>query len=466
MRLRSLALVVVLLATVHAVGQGLYDPNPANQSLGNLTVTGQVTRGFSFRQRVPYAGVNELSLRLPSEQIDDFTRDSVGLDRLRTALTYRPQAFTAASRATYMLRTQIRPATADPVSAAVSKPLIRAPELLKPMVSAPGAAFQPILSREEVVGLMSRAESPTAVLLEAAAPSAVLPMVGERPGVSALFGMMREAQRRKLSEEMLEAEPEPAAEEAEPEPAAEEAEPEGSEPGPQGVDVFTDMLLAMTDRSAEPSAEPGRPATVASPSLERLDVDPTDRALAQRSSTALVGEIGRGVVLRNLGGSGVDRFNRLMAQGDRLMAAGRFYQAANRYETARTILRSNPLPALGAGLAYLGAGESFRASYYLRLSIRIHPEMTDVRVDIDKLVGKQAVDRRLAELTRSVGDETAAGDMPILFLLTFIHANRGQTDEARMWAERLAPYVAAEPRLHAYAEHFLAPAMQPAEQEE
>ena len=439
-----------------AVGQ-VTGTGRSERDLGNLYVTGQVTGGFAFRGRSPYAGVNQLSLRLPSEMVDDFTRDSVGLDRLQGGRSYRPQAFTAPSRATYMLRTAIRRGQDDYSTMPGDRPSIVS--LPAPSATAevrPGAAFEPILNTRDLAAMINRAHPAVPTLAgDGTAISAVIPEGGERPGVSALFGMMQETQRKKLAEEMLQTEKLPVEVEPESSPA-EDVEPAVREPEAGGGDVFADLLIELADL---PDGSPIEPSTVRGPapsaSLERLDVDPAQRVAAGRSATTLAGQIGRGIVLRRLGGSGTDQFNRLMAQGDRFLAKGRFYRAAGRYENARIIMASNPLPAVGAGLAYLGAGESHRASYYLRLSLRILPELMKVRTDIDKLLGKGVVDRRLAELKEQIADDADPGNMPALFLMAFIHANRGQTEQARAWAGRLAPLVENDPRMRSYVRFLI-----------
>ncbi|NLF30094.1 MAG: hypothetical protein GX591_04305 [Planctomycetes bacterium] len=457
MLLVAFVLTAAATAGVAQVG-GLTDPG---QSLGNLTVTGQVTGGFAFRGTVPYAGVNELRLRLPSETIDTFGRDAMSLERLQSGNLYGPQPYTPPSRATYMLRQAARSTYAfDPVTGSVTATGGAGVILPRPQQSelVRDYAFAPILSQEDLARVVSRSDR-TAITPVGDAPlSAVTTVDQDRPGTSALFGMIQETQRQRLAETMLELkarEDQGAGLDEETDAEAPADEMEDAEGRPENT--FADLLTRLA-RTEPGGMQPGdlRPGAAApSGSLEQLDTDPSARPAARQPTGSLAVSLGGNVVVRDLAGTGGGLFNRYMSQGDDLLRAGRFYQAASAYSRAQLIHEFNPLAALGAGLAYLGAGESHRASYQLGRGVRLFPDLVQVRIDLDALVGAEVIDRRAGEVRDLLGETVEPGDLPLVFLLTFIHANRGNADEARRWASELAPLAAGDSRLADYAAAIL-----------
>ncbi len=445
------------------VGPSPTRPDPT-QSLGNLTVTGQVTGGFAFRGRVPYAGANELRLQLPSETIDTFQRDAMSLERVRRGDLYGPQPYTPPSRATYMLRRSSQsPYAFDPVTGAVDTSGTGGVVILQPERSAMirDDTFSPILSQENLARVVSRSDLSGITPAWEAPLSAVIPVDQDRPGASALFGMIQDTQRRRLAETLLDLETADDGRVEEPEPRGDETEvePEATpDAAGQPTSAFADLIWKLSgpdDQTPRPSdLRPG--ATPPSGSLEQLDTDPSARLQGRRAAAALAGGLGRSVVVRHLAGTGGDLFNRYMAQGDTLLRAGRFYQAASAYDRAQLIHEYNPLAPLGAGLAYFAAGESHRASFLLQRSVRLFPDLVRVRVDVDALAGAEVIDRRTAEIRGRLGETIEPGESPKVFLLTFIHANRGDLDEARRWAAELAPLVEGTPYLRDYVTAILA----------
>ena len=76
--------------------------DPTGTNLGNLYVTGQVTNGASFKAAIPYGPTNQMELTLPTEQLDNFRRNSFGLDRYRGGVNYySPQPFYRPSNTVY-----------------------------------------------------------------------------------------------------------------------------------------------------------------------------------------------------------------------------------------------------------------------------------------------------------------------------------------------------------------------------
>ena len=146
-----------------------------------------------------------------------------------------------------------------------------------------------------------------------------------------------------------------------------------------------------------------------------------------------------------------------MSKGDSRLRRGDFYRAAAHYEAAEIVDRGNPLAAIGAGLAYLGAGQAHRASYYLQRAHQVFPSMIQVRIDLDRLLGGEVADRRLAELHKRLKDsKLGATELPIVFLITYVYANRDQSELARRWAGNLLPLTGTDPILQMYARRLLA----------
>ncbi len=468
---------------------------------GNLYVTKQVTGGFSLRIAKPYSGVNELSIRLPSEAIDVFTRDSVGLTNLIGGRSYRPQAYTSPSRAVTILAGATPPLGMN-VNARSLSSRARPPKIIIPTGSLlPLQTFAPMFDPQALASLLTQPVSPDQMPLSLGLAEEALAADDGRPDVSTLFGYLDFADLERmvdgLADEVVAAEPteELAAEPAQAEPTRDELDtvPDEDEAEPtelpgltededpllrgfaelpkpariSGEDIFVDLLVELSQRRQSEQDQAPAPARApeADRSLERLDVDPRLRR-QDRQVSSLVAASGDPLTLRSLAGKRGDRFNRLMAGGDRHLAEGRFYQAAARYETARKVNRLNPLASIGAGLAYFGAGESFRASHYLRMALRMFPDMAKVQTDVDHLLGAEVVDKRLAEIRRRLGDNPAPGEAPLVFLMAYIHANRGDIGQARRWGEILKT-LASDSHVADYADFLIgdpAPAA-PVEQE-
>ena len=467
---KTFPLVVVVSMLAAAAGSAVAQAGRAptgtwsdpTQSMGNLTVTGQVSGGFAFRGTVPYAGANELRLQLPSETIDNFQRDAMSLQRVQRGALYGPQPYTPPSRATYMLRRASQSSYAfDPITGSVEAGGAAGVVIPRPQPSTviQDYAFTSVLSQEDLARVVSRSDTSRMAPASEAPLSAVVTVDQSRPGTSALFGMIQETQRRRLAETMLDLETlgDEDVEPSETDTGDDDDAPSDGSGRPQNA--FADLLarLARSDDAAgRPNVRPG--AAPSSGSLEQLDTDPSARVQVRRAAGSLAGALGQSVVVRDLAGTSGGLFNRYMTQGDDLLRAGRFYQAASAYSRAQIIHEFNPLAALGAGLAYLGAGESHRASFQLRRSIRLFPELARVRVDVDGLVGADVIDRRLAEIRDQLGETVEPGEMPQVFMLTFLHANRGDLEAARRWAAELAPLAEGDPRLSDYAEAIRGPA--------
>lgn len=451
--------------------------DPSRSLSGNLYITGQVTGGFSFRGSVPYVGGNELRLTLPSESLDNFNRDSIGIQSVLGGRSYRPQPYYRPSSTVYSLKSGVTAASVAPEAAlGQAYPPLNvpggAPTLGEGMISHTRLLKPSILPSAQMGQLaLSRGPLPSVVGTESETAS--------RPRISALFGILRNAESRSLMEALKESGPDtepleqaqlPPGEtpgegageaEAGAQPITSEA---GDQPSDMGLpsrpddDVFDEMIRELVwQRNEQFRAGAIAPRSQPGTDLEALDRDPSERKKAQRRSrSVLVETADNRIILHGLAGRGTDPFNRHMSAGDTKLSKGRFYQAAAHYETAQQANRTNPLAPAGAGLAYFGAGESYRASHFLQRALRLFPALMGVRIDIDGILGKEATDKRLAELEQRLGRSTGKAKTSLMFLATFIHANRGDMQRSRAWAEKLASLAGDDPILAAYAQRVIA----------
>ena len=455
---------------------------------GNLYITGQVSGGFSFRGRVPYRAGNELRLTLPSETVDDFVRDSIGLEQVLSGRTYRPQPYYAPSRTVQTLHgggsqvgaAPIRP-TETPATSASSQTLYTpySTRIPVPMITAPQ------------VGRATYVPTQT----QGAGISAGL-QTGARPQASLLFGVLDTAASDRLAIELA---PLPeAAQQVEPaveppgelEPVETPGEPEPAEaltsdeptdrpfgtliPSPKvpDDDVFTEVISELIRHRNERFERAARTPQLADTTkqLEQLNVDPSARTPRPVSASPLVETAGDRIILHGLAGRRSDGFNRYMALGDERLKSGQFYQAAESYQAAQEIDRGNPLASIGAGLAYFGAGEVYRASHFVQRALKLFPAFTEVRIDVDRLLGHEVVTRRLADvvdrLTHKPLDES---DTSLVFLAAYMYAGLDLFPEAAAWGRKLEPLAKGDWVLTGYARFLILtaePAASPAAEAE
>jgi len=442
---------------------------------GNLYVTGQVTGGRAFQARVPYVGSNELRLTLPSEALENFTRDSVGLDRIASGGVYGDQSFYRSSSTVLDVSTLVA-GEVEAGRAGLPQPHVVLP--VRPTLTAKlyGDALTPF----QVSTPSGVPVNPWRIDLNmdiAAASAVAAPTQQEtRPQISEVFGVLGAVESDRVATELAEGltpggeggvrpidpilvRPGTGGPTDEPPPASRTGGLEGGLIAPMAdEDAFFEMLLALQQRSETPREPPSAtiPPAGDEANPERLDAQPTRRSLftGKRRST-IIEATDEKIVLHALAGKGRDLFARCMRQAKQAMSEGMFYTAAERYESAWVLRRSDPLPAVGVGLAYLAAGETYRGSEYLRLAVtRFQPLMT-VRLDIGKMMGQAMAERRFREIQDRLAVPGAQAKMPLVFVMTFLHANRGDVDKARDWAGKLKALVPDDAALTEYAEYVI-----------
>ncbi|NQU76636.1 MAG: hypothetical protein HQ546_10025 [Planctomycetes bacterium] len=457
---------------------------------GNLYITGQVSGGFGFRGHIPYVGQNELSLTLPSEALDNFNRDSIGLQNVIKGRTYLPQLYNRPAGTVYSL--PVIGAEASLTGAA------ELPGLLSPtgVVPSPAAPVSVSGARGSTPAAWSLPTLPVKQVDRMALFSSLPPSVvgagaeqESRAEISTLFGIQGLEDRERLAfefargnevnrltegglSEQAQVEGESVDERVPtkapyPKLAAAGQEPLIVEPSGEVTseeqDVF-DGLVARLIRWREEGLGVAVTQPIQAPEaeLERLDTDPAQRTQATDARDGQMVTVDQlGVVLRQLSGRRADPFNNRMALGDAELKAGNFYQAAWHYEMAQSIDRANPLASVGAGLAYVGAGESYRASRFFQRALKVFPPLVRARIEIDNILGKEVTDRRLSQLLERLGGPSTEAKIPLVFLATFIQANRGETQLAFEWGQKLKSFAGESPDLLAYAEFLIAANAQP-----
>jgi len=449
------------------LGSGGVNTRGLGRASANLYVTGQVTGGLSFRGRVPYVAQNELRLSLPSEGLDDFRRDSAGLDRIASGDFYGGQAFYNTSTTVDGASVSARRYAAG---AATGLPVPEVVLPVRPALTAKlyGNALAPFLVSSEPKGQANLWRMDLSVDAASASVVAAAAQRETRPQISDVFGVLAAAESDRIAAELAEGltpDAGPAAPTVRPGTGG---ETDVTSPERQGgglitpvedEDAFFEMLIFLQQReqSAIDLASSPMPATaVRVGDAERLDAAPTGQSMFPRKRhSTIVQAIDKQIVLRGLAGQGKNAFARSMRQAQEAMTKGMFYAAANRYETAWLIRRSDPLPAVGAGLAYLAAGEAYRASELLRQAITRFQPLMQVRLDVARLMGPAVAERRFGEIRDRLASPAAQTEMPLVFLMTFLHANRGEAEEAKVWAKKLGPLVADNPALKTYVEYML-----------
>ena len=445
--------------------------------LGNLLVTGQVTGGFAFRGRVPYSGRNELRLTLPSESLENFNRDSIGIQNVLGGQRYRPQAFFKPSSTVYTARDAAAGRLAPGTGALTPCPRSGAP-VIGPtggttlIPSAGGGFAGPSLSP-----ILSMAQMNKAALSHLTLHGAAESLGEGRPRMSALFGVLDSRQSERLADELMSREEREAIRRGPPGVRTGDQEDQGVAPQEAPAedeparftkvadlmakptrddDLFDEVVLTLLRRRDETFRAAVAAPLKADEDLEQLNVDPAVRIEGrQKTPGALMEATGGQIVLHGLGGKRLDRFNTHVSRGDRKIKQGRFYEAATHYETAQIADRSNPLAPVGAGLAYLGAGEPYRGSHFLQRALKVFPPLMGVRIDIDGILGKTVADQRLGQIEERLSGQVVEQDVPLVFLAAYIHANRGDVRQATVWAGKLKALAGDDPALSAYAEHVL-----------
>jgi hypothetical protein len=450
---------------------------------GNLLITGQVTGGFEFRGRVPYAGADQLRLELPSAGLDNFIRGSAGLDQVQSGGLYGPSPYLSPQRTVLgpsgIASGLTRPGTSVPQSAYVSA------EQARQLIDSAVQAYTPLLpelSRQlRVDALVPSAVEVTPGLRPGALPTAERLQAGAiRPTASTLFGILREQDKQRLAEELTEAErirrersvgeplearveaplPSPGPPTGR-QPPAETPRPEPGEPAkpqlPQpGQDVFVDMLLAL--RQIRQAQEAGAQPPEEQPP-RRAQKRPGETEEEQAQQEAALEQTRERLILHGLAGGGKDLLNLRLARAQKLLAEGKYYEAAGQYELASVagsgVSPADPRAWLGAALAFFAADEPLTSGYYLEQAMKRFPPLMEVAVDVKGLLGEKIVSLRIGQLEARIKQAGEKADASLVFLAGFIRSARGEPQAAREHAAALKRMAGADQLFRTYADYLL-----------
>lgn len=433
------------------IGSGGYNARSRSLRLNSqLFVTGQVTGFSGFHGRVGYAAHNQLRVVLPSEVLDRFRGDSVGLGEATRGGTFRTEAYyrrTATAlgvsgitdgRAAVgsntprtsrgepaMVHRLYREATVDYAglmdsrvdhrSLASPSALRRYRGVVAPMAPPGGMTIKPIAAPGLGVASpdllrarggadlardlyeLHRVDTSVAVAIDARV-DASLGRSALRPGsarqsLPPLPGDLRDRGLTRGGKAVA------------------------GMPAPN-QDVFMDLLVRLRQQRAGQGAAVLPPAGAVEGGSEPIV------ELSEKND----------VVLHGFAGIGDDLFNMHMKRARKQLAAGEFYRAAGEYEMALAANRSNPLARMGLCVAHFCAGEPLTASMHLRRAFAMFPALMSTRVDIKRMMGVTVLRYRLAQLDKRVATEGITSERMLAFVLTFVHRNAGNTDEAKRYA--------------------------------
>ncbi len=456
----------------------------------NLYVTGQVTGGFYFHGRQPYAGADQLRIDLPSAGMDSFIRGSVGIRQVLSGTSYGPNSYFSPSRtvlsAGAIAEGLNAPGTSIP--RATYLPTMSARRLYDSAIN----AYKPVVPDVGHLLLYNPLIQPTLVSSPiqgvAGSPGQEFDSGAARPAASTLFGILRKSDQQRLVDELVEAQiarqtgriesrvegrvqPVPGGDEPK---KTDETTTPGGRSGPllpqapkPDKDVFVDMLLAMEKMRAEAeerSRRQDRPedkerkTEVPSPnefenpdaSGEVVPTAPTERPAVRNVSDT--------IVLARLAGRNRDLFNLNMSRAEKKLTEGEYYAAVEYYEVADILNRGNPLAPLGAGLALFAADEPLSAAFRLRQAMTRFPPLMETRVDVQQILDKNVVEMRIGQLEQRLAnadDKDETPEPPLVFLAAFIRASMNQPEKAAKHAETLAKIAGEEKIYRLYAEHLL-----------
>ncbi|NLW86353.1 MAG: hypothetical protein GXY38_05715 [Planctomycetes bacterium] len=446
-----------------------------------LYVTGQVRGLGNFKGPVPYVAADQFRIDVPSAGLSDFVGRSTGLPDVRTGQVLAPTPYYAPSR------TIVGPAA---IQAGINQPGSNMP---KPNVVAPGLSsryyvdgavqqYTPVVPRADGTLLATPLErvplDPTPREIREARgwmPDLIPVLSSDQPlganqpgqplastptGVRDMLEIVTPQDRQALASDLYTLElqqrvnegvdasvlpgaslNERSAVEARPGlPLEAPARPQPVIPG-DGQNVLLDLLEELNEQARQE---------------EGLPEDPLRPKPQARPENPAVENVDGIIVLNRFTGSGSDRANAAMAEADRRLRLGDYYQAVYQYRIAQAGNRNNPLPQVGMGLAYFAAGEPITAATRLRAAFSMLPPLMKTRLDIPKFVDENVVRaqlQRLDEVIARQGDEKP--DAAMVFVAAYMHANLGNAQQARQYAQLLKELAPEDELYVAYADHVL-----------
>jgi tetratricopeptide (TPR) repeat protein len=462
-----------------------------------LYVDREVSGLAGFRGSVAYFPVNQINLPLPSDALNLFQMQSVGIGDVMRGQTYAPTPYYDPLKTVpglrYIATGQITPGSAIPRPLPPATGLfgqagsfVYTPLALTPVtgVATPGLrsaegsflrfgtggladsgrlfAVPDAARREQLARELNEVEMPAGLVVQSQVDARMEPSVAaERTRRIALPGLEAEANEPSAPARVTLEEP---------------AYLRRQKPAAPDQDVFSDMLLQMqggtmgrvaplappagTSEQPAPQAAPGSAAEriqAGQPQLRTYPVDfePKEPALLPPRGTLVGYSSTGGFVLRGLAGGGHDDFNIVMTAAGQDLKGGKHYQAAEGYRRAAAMQPDNPLPRLGLSLALFGAGESLGSARQLRRAAEIFPPVLTSRVDLAALMDRDLIIRRLDFLAMRLETSPSGNEAMVYFIAAYVYANLGQEDQAKQYALKLQSSDTADTVLLNYARFVL-----------
>ena len=453
-----------------SVGSGGYNSVVRSSRINSqLYVSGQVTGLGGFHGNVGYAAHNQLRTVLPSESLDDFRARSVGLGQIARGGTFQAEAYyrrtATAMDVGDLLAGRTAPGSNMPLTSRGESAVVR--KLYDEATTGYAGLMARPLGQADLTSRASergRADLGIGRALDVGRP--IGPISPASPGYA--FGSQKDRDKEALADElrrlhMVDASVDTEVDARVDAATVKDAGRTDDKPLPPLPGKRDD-----SERTRGGRAEGGMPAAnqdVFMDLLVRLrqqragKVDPT---VGKGPDAPIVQLADKGrIVLSGFAGRGRDLFNLHMKRARAYMRDGKFYKAAGQYELASAANQRNPLARMGLCVAHFCAGEPLTASVHLRRSFAMFPALMATGVDVNAMIGPTVLRHRLATLVKRVArqpaeNKRAEDDKRMLtLLLTFMHKNAGNADEAKLAAESLKRIAKGDKVLAAYAAFVL-----------
>ena len=441
-----------------------------------MYVDGQVSGLGAFKGQTGYYASNQLRLNLPSADLSDFRRQSVGLSDVLRGQTYRSEAYYDRSRTALGLRGITSGLTAPGTNVPRSGYLggVVPQKTLDEAMS----DFRPLLGNR-IGQAISTDIRPTITLDPSATPRVAANGGLTTPGSDrraldaselAVFTVSRPSQRTEVDVELRELEQLQQDDMSRIDSkihgpsVVPEMAPGAGALGGTGIpnqaardsDVFLTMIYLLQKQHRDGLAETGSTKTSSDDKtedsrfkLKHLGARPNSVELVEQG---LRGEL----VFKTLAGKGSDAFNVAMRTGERHLKEASFYSAADQYRFAVEIQPDNPTPRLGLAVSLFGAGEALGAALQLRSAMKMFPPVMVTRLDVIRKIPSEKLKARLDQIYKRIeGRKGTNVDPQLAMLATYMHKGAGENYIAELCAVKLKGAAGDDKIYTAYATYVL-----------
>jgi hypothetical protein len=452
----------------YRIGSGQVNSTaPRRTTFGSqMYITGQVSGLGAFRGHTGYHAANQLRMTIPSADLSDFRRQSVGLSDVLSGDTYRARHYL--DRSTTALGFAAISSGQTATGTNIPKKTILARKAINEAMSdfrlgvRPGSAISHDMQPAIMVNL-----SPPRIVNRRGFPTASNALGAFGASELAVFTVSRPSQRNAVDVELQElqrlSEDDRTRIDAKVrDPNAlrvDDSDPELSR-GPLGdagiaskgaveSDVFLSLVHLLQQQHLD-SLSKGEPKT-GDPDMKLKPLGP------RPGSVELIEQGLRGELIFNtLVGKGSDAFNTAMREGEKQLKLGHFYDAAEHYRLAMEMAPGNPTTRLGLAVALFGAGESLGAAFQLRQAMEMFPPIMATRLKVVRKIPSKKLKVRLDQIyDRIKGRKGANVDPQLVMLATYMHRSTGENYLAELCAVKLKGSAGNDKLYKAYATYVL-----------